>query len=128
MESLNSHLSITALTMSLPFRVTAGGLITLALTCGPFICMRYLGDPPAVDEARRQRWIATRKAREERQAQKVEAAADKIFQISQTVEGKNPELSKVGISDPQAGHLTEANGTAPIPTAWEKIRARNEKQ
>lgn len=105
--------------MSWRSRLTIGGVVVAVIGFAPVASMIYLGDPPAVEEAKRKRWAAAANRRRAQQEQETEGAANRIIEETD----KHDQIFQV-----TAGHLKEATRARQEQSAWEKIRAENHKK
>ena len=95
------------------------GVFVAALCIGPTLFLNVLKDPPAVQEARMAKWAKREKEIREQQERQLEAYADKVIE---------EEEKNAPIYEQPRGHLKEAIGRAPNPTAWEKLREENQRK
>ena len=105
--------------MPIPKRIWAIGIGTFCIIIGPTVFINILGDPPAVEEARR---VRRAKRQAEIQAQKerqIEAYAEKVIDEQ---EKNSPIYGRL------QGHLEETTGPAQEATAWEKLREENQRK
>ena len=95
------------------------GFFIAALCLGPTFLLNVLKDPPAVQQARMAKWAKREKEIQEQQERQLEAYADKVIE---------EEEKNAPIYEQPRGHLQEAIGKAPKPTAWEKLREDNQRR